>query len=157
MGGSVVFFVVVAFLIWHMKAAYRGETRHYLDLYQVPERGVPRLAIIARNLKLAEVLEMGIVVAFLLLYIGKTPLYSPSVEYSPDTLKWLYENALTIATLFAWMPFFGIIMWNREPGVQDKKEPVTEYKAVRPQTHNKPGLDSVNELMKGYDVDTRDF
>ena len=75
-------------------------------------------------------------------------------------MKWLYENALTIATLFAWMSFFGVILWNRVnavPKIRDRKERETQYKAVRPQTHNKPGLDSVNELIKEYEVDTRDF
>jgi hypothetical protein len=70
MGGSVVFFVAGAFLIWHLKAAFRGETRHYLDLYHVPEKGIPRLVTVARHLKFAEFMELGIVVAILIITYG---------------------------------------------------------------------------------------
>ena len=78
-----VFFVAVAFLIWHLKAAYRGETSNNLDTFQTPDTGIPRLVVIARNLKLAEFLELGIVVAYLLLYVGKTPSILPALSIRP--------------------------------------------------------------------------
>ena len=83
MGGSMVFFVAVPFLIWHLKAAFRGETKNNLDTFQTPDTGIPRLVVIARNLKLAEFLELGIVVAYLLLYVGKTPSILPALSIRP--------------------------------------------------------------------------
>ena len=159
-GASVIFFIAGITLIWHLKSAIKGETRHNIDLYQTPDTGVRKLIVIARNSTFAEFLEGVILFMVLMAYVSTTPVYTHTFAYPPDVEKWLHENARTVASILGGLQWFGVVIWNSlnfKKKAKSKKEPDSPYKAVRPQPHSRPELLNVNSLIKQYEVDGRDF
>ena len=110
MGVSVVFFIAGIALIWHLKDTFSGRVTVNRETFEIPATGVPRLIIIARNIKFAHGLECGIIAAYLMLYVSKTALYFPKPP--PGTEEWFYNNQRAFAFCFAALPFIGVILWN---------------------------------------------
>ncbi len=81
-------------------------------MYQTPDTGVPWLVIVAQKPKAALVLELLIVAAFIF-FLHATPLnVPPTTKIRPEVQAWMYQNALTIANIYAALGLGGLLLWD---------------------------------------------
>ena len=151
-GAGILIYALMAAGVWHLRGMLFRRTGMSRRMYQTPDTGVPWLVIIAQQPKLALMLELGIVAAFIF-FLHASPVVEPlTTKLRPEVQAWMYQNALTIANLYAMAGFAGLLLWDlvhftqRMPARDEMRQGI-KFNTVRPKSHRTPKLPSVKDMI----------
>jgi hypothetical protein len=156
LGAGILIYALGAAMVWHLRSLFSRRSSRNREIYQTPDTGVPWLVIVAQKPKLALALELGIVAAFIF-FLHETPLnVPPTTNIRPEVQAWMYQNALTIANMYAVLSFGGLFLWNlvhftQKAPSRDEMRQGIKFNSVRQQSHSTPRLQSIKDMVNQYE------